>query len=675
MKRIIRILVLAVALVSGLTTVSAQTIQALLIPKVSSLPSTVTSYLDDPFRYFNVQFIVSGAGSNGIDVFFDMNFTVNTNPFYVRTRPGSIPMEPIHLSEGINIMRTQALSTQIGMGRVETNIDYSNPLGIQQLPEGTYEICLDFYEWTTHNPIQVVGPCPSFVICYSGSAPELVSPMAGAQMALNGAMVVTPSRKINFFWTPVISNCASNNTRFKYQLKVVKVLNGQNYHDAIKFNPTVLSTEVRNNNYAVFDTLRDIKVQMERGALYVAQVQAEQIKTSNSAENFIIANDGVSQPMPFFWGYVANNTDPFNFPGAPGGTTVNSKTRTSRTYGFVVDEEDGEGEISEGIAGLTLWEGGVEEVSELDEIIAEALPDGHTIVLDPKRHYVESDGYYTIPMADDIEIGFLPMNYKSFKDVSYTIELYDYVDGGVDSITAYEPLFSETIEKVPGTDTRGLINRTLDGWGAELEQGGIYYLQQSSYFTVGYWNYLIADTFFYVNEMLAEHVHDTISREFSENRLVYSDGVYFQWGDDPEVPTFTTPQWKAPVDRSGDDIYDPVNHKLPTTVPEVKRAKSFPISWTPVKGVAKGDEVEYEVNVYELKKGQTMEAAVAMNDPIATRTLNTNVISEKDEEFFKVFSTGKTYLMTLSTVVASESNFYHFENGNESLPIIFKIVK
>ena len=65
MKQVIRILVLAIALVAGLMTVSAQTVQVLVIQKVPNLPPAATNYLDDPFRYFNVQFIVTGAGSEG----------------------------------------------------------------------------------------------------------------------------------------------------------------------------------------------------------------------------------------------------------------------------------------------------------------------------------------------------------------------------------------------------------------------------------------------------------------------------------------------------------------------------------------------------------------------------------------------------------------------------------
>lgn len=704
MKRIIRILVLAVAFVTGLTTVSAQTIQVQLNKKYASpLPSTVTSYLDDPFRYFNVIFIVTGAGSEGLDVFIDMNFTVDTQPFFIRTRPGSVASQPIHLSEGMNMMKTSVLHTQV-MGRpMDSNFDYSNPLGIQQLPEGTYELCLDFYEWTTHNPIEVVGPCPTFEICYSGSAPELASPLAGAQLSLNGTMVVPPARKINFFWSPVMANCASNNTRFKYQLKMVKVLNGQNYNDAIKYNPTVFSTEVRNNTLAVLDTLRDVKVHLEKGALYVAQVRAEQIKTSNSAEDFIIANDGVSQPMPFYWGYNEEVVDPFNFPTGPmGGTTMNSQVKTSRTYGYVVEDESEEGSISKGVSGLTLWEGGVGEESELETIIDEMkeqylagfiqdattvasltaiYPEERKYVPTPKRYYVESDGYYTVPMTDDLEISFMPLRHNSLKKASYIIDLYDYMEGGIDSITAYMPLLSDTIEEIPERynkmDSHELISRTLEGWGSELVEGGLYYLQLTSSFTVDYWQYLIADTSFYVNEYLAEHIRDTISREFMEDELMYSNGIYFQWGNDPDTPEFTTPQWKAPVDRSGDDIYDPMNHAIPASVPEVKKAKTFPVSWTSVKNVTRGDKVEYELNVYELKPEQTLDEAIATNKVLVTRTLtDANSIPESDTEFFKVFSPKKTYVMTLSAIVDGESDtFYHFENGNEALPIVFKVVK
>lgn len=719
MKRIIRILALTLALVTGLMSVSAQTVQVVLFPKVSALPSTALSYLDDPLsRYFNIQFIVTGASSEGLDIFFDMNMTVNTNPrLYVRTRPDVLPMQSIHVHEGVNLMSADALNTQVLM-RTETSYDYNNLLDAQQLPEGTYTLCVDVYRWSDKdNPAResiTIGPCPTFVICYSGSAPELESPMPGAQLALNGAQVVIPNKKINFFWTPVISNCAGKSANFNYKLKVVKVLKGQNYRDAIKYNPTVLSTMVKNNTFAVFDTLRDIKVQMEKGALYVAQVQAEQIQTGNRTENFNVANDGKSQPMPFYWGYAEGENlmssqlggldSPNIYPN--GILDDNNDTPTEsykRRYGYSVEEEDSEeGDESEGIEGLTIWDGGVEEVSELDNIqdemknpylagfiqdaaavaeLTEAYPDERQYVPTPKRRYVESDGYYTVPMTDDLEVSFMPIRHESLKNVSYTIELYDYMEGGIDSITAYEPLFVEEIEDVPESfnkmDSHELISRTLTGWGSELEQGSLYYLQLSSFYTVDYWNYSISDTSFYVNEMLAEHIHDTISREFVEEELEHTTGVMFQWGDDPEAPEFTTPQWKAPVDRSNDDIYDPVNYGLPTSVPEIQKAKTFPVSWTPVKNIAKGDKVEYEVNVYELKPDQTLEKAISANEVLVSRTVtNANEISENDTDFFKVFSAKKTYVMTLSTIVDGESDtIYHFKNGNKALPVIFKVVK
>jgi hypothetical protein len=284
-------------------------------------------------------------------------------------------------------------------------------------------------------------------------------------------------------------------------------------------------------------------------------------------------------------------------------------------------------------------------------------------------------------MTDDLEVSFMPTRHESLKNVSYTIELYENIEGAdIDSITSYEPLFVEEIKELPDSynkmDSHELVSRTLNGWGTELEQGNLYYLQLSSFYTVNYWKYSIADTLFYVNEMFAEHVHDTTSRDFIEEELTYSNGVMFRWGDDPESPDFKTPQWKTPVDRTSDDIYDPVNYGLPTSVTEVQKGKAFPVTWTPVKNVAKGDTVEYEVNVYELKPDQTLEEALSDNDVLVTRTVtDANEISENDKDFFKVFSPKKTYVMTLSTIVNSEDNTYHFENGNSALPIVFKVVK
>ena len=695
MKHVFRILVLAVILVAGLT-VSAQTVQVIVTQKTPTLPTTTTNYLDDPFRYFNVQLNVTGAGSEGLEVFYDLDFSVSTNSsFYFHTKPGSIPAEPIHLDNGPNFMKRDEMLKQLRNKRLETSL-FTNPVNAQKMPEGTYQLCLDVYLWSDrNNPARVpisYGTCPTFDLCYSGSAPELVSPLAGAQMALNGAMVVTPVRKVNFFWSPVISNC-SNNTRFKYQLKVVQVLDGQNYNDAIKYNPTIFSTEVRNNTHVVFDTLRDIKVPMERGALYVAQVRAERINASKATDAFIIANDGNSQPMPFYWGFPKGPLDAIS---------MNPTDRSSRGYGYYMENEDVGEEDIDAVNGLTQWIGGVEGTSDLETVIDEmkeqylvefiqdaatvasltaAYPSERQYVPTPSRRYVESDGYYTVQMTDDLEVSFMPARHESLKNVSYTIELYDYVNGGIDSITSYEPLLSEKIEEVPASynkmNSHELISRTLTGWGTELQAGNLYYLQLSSFFTVGYHEYSIADTSFYVNGLLAEHIYDTVARNFVEDELMYSNGVFFQWGDDPEVPDFTTPQWKAPVDRTSDDIYDPLSYVIPVSVPEVQNAKTFPVSWTPVKDVTPGDEVQYEVNVYELKPGQTLEEAVSSNEILVSRTVtNVNEIAEDDTKFFKVFSPHKTYVMMLTTNVYGDSDtFYHFENGNDALPIVFKIVK
>lgn len=707
MKHIIRIFVLAIALVTGLKSVSAQTVQVLMSQRIPALPVTVTSYLDDPLRYFNVQFILTGAGSAGLDIYFDMDFTLAGSTFYVRTRPGSLPLVPIHLNEGPNMMRSDVLQTQV-VHRAETNVNYSNPLDYQQLPEGKYHLCVTVYRWDSRGlTSEPIGDgCFDFDICYSGSAPELVSPMAGAQISSNGAMIVTPSRKVNFFWVPVISNCAGRNTRFRYQFKMVKVLNGQNYNDAIKYNPTVFSAEVRNSNYVVLDTLRDIKVQLEVGALYVAQVHAETISNRND-DIFIIANNGNSQPMAFFWGYnqqIVPGTGIYN-PIYPNenldGATVDASVRSSRRYGYVVEDESEEGEQSEGIEGMTLWTGGVETVSGLETIVEEmkepyfaefirdaatvtnlvtAYPEEWKYVPNPKHRYVESDGYYTVPMTDDLEVRFMPLRHDAVKDVSYIVELYDYVDGGVDSITAYMPLFSDTIGVVDDhyskMDSHELIKRSLAGWGAGLEQSNLYYLQLSTSFKADYWDYEIADTSFYVNEMLAEHVHDTVSREFVEQELAYANGVFFQWGDDPAVPGHRAPQWKAPVDRTGVDLYDPMNVVVPVTIPEVKKAKTFPVSWEAFTEAAENDVVQYEVNVYELKPNQSLEEAIASNTAVVSRTVtDATEIPETDTKFFKAFAPGKTYVITLTTDIYSEEYSYHFENGNAAIPIVIKIVK
>ena len=224
----LRVFALTILMLLVCTTAKAQTVQVLLTQKVANLPSTATSYIDDPFRYFSVQLIVSGAGSAGIDTYVDFDFSLDGKGSFVNTRPNSFPSQPLHLNEGANLLTPDMVRSQLS-GRTETHIDINNPLNSLQLQEGTYRLCVTPYYWNdrtnpNRSPISMIGDgCASFNICYTGSAPELVSPLAGAQLGLNGYYILPATKKITFRWTGVISNCSGKNTRFRYNLRVVKV--------------------------------------------------------------------------------------------------------------------------------------------------------------------------------------------------------------------------------------------------------------------------------------------------------------------------------------------------------------------------------------------------------------------------------------------------------------------
>lgn len=78
-----------------------------------------------------------------------------------------------------------------------------------------------------------------------------------------------------------------------------------------------------------------------------------------------------------------------------------------------------------------------------------------------------------------------------------------------------------------------------------------------------------------------------------------------------------------------------------------------------------------------MKKGQTVEEAIAENYAVVSRTLvGKTQISNRDFEFFEALKPKKTYVMTLNTSADGESGtYYHFENGSDALPIVFKLVK
>lgn len=680
MKQLVRTLLCTAMLLAATLAASAQSVQVMISQKVASLPSTATSYIDDPFRYFNVQMVVSGAGAAGVDVFFDLSFSItnlSATPF-IFTRENSYPSTPLHLNEGVNLLTKDQLINQLS-GRTSTQIDMSNPLLAQQLPEGQYQLCITPWRWSertspNRTPMTLGNNCYIFNICYTGSAPEFVSPIAGAQLGLNGFYELTPSRKLTFRWTPVISNCAGKNTRFNYRLKVVKVLQGQNYQDAIDQNPTVFSAEVRDKTFVMLDTLLDCKVNLERSALYVAQVAAEQIETANSLERMTLSNEGKSQLSTFYWGK------------APDDAQGNA--------------DDGGGNGGEGGDGHTTWQVKTTVVNDADQIMAQthegyvldfgidstaynrlvtAFPSEAAQLPNPLKDYKKENGIYMVPDNASTEISFMPLRHDSLQSVDRWIKLYEYV-GNMENTLARQPIESDGFYF--SGDAMKTSNHTaqkfdIKNWKKKLQCGGKYYLEvvQSAYFHTH--TYTINDTTFYVDNIKAETVRDTVRTAMESEFRTFTSGILFQWGVDSSLfEQVTTAQIRYPVDLTKADVTDTHTYNnLPESIPIAVKTEEFNVTWKPASGILYGDTAIYYIVVKELKDKQTLAAAWKKNDTLMADTVkHQSFLTTEDTAFYNKLVKGKRYIMEVTTTIQNKTKTdYHFVNGNKSLKAVFEI--
>lgn len=319
------------------------------VKRVSQLPSSPLAYMDNPMQYFTVT--ITNIGEP-VDVYLTCEFRLNGHRI-IYSRDTNTVIPAMTLPNGITMLDNSIYDSQFG-GRMEFDMTYFNELyggdpmsqiaNLTRLPEGDYEFFLRVHPYvdaTTPTAPYAGSAAEGFEIVYSGTAPELITPLSeqvnwGANARADsrdrtkksttkttknesdfGLLTsmgrtssnrnsLTPQRKLTFRWTPVITSSDAN-PQFNYTLKIVAVMPNQNAQDAIDHNPVVVSTSTR-NTYCIIDTLQDMKYQFEQGSTYAVQVLAEMVAKSarggamSELEVIEVANGGKSQVVTFSWG-------------------------------------------------------------------------------------------------------------------------------------------------------------------------------------------------------------------------------------------------------------------------------------------------------------------------------------------------------------------------------------
>ena len=666
---------LAVLLLTSLS-VSAQDVMVTVTKMKQYLPSTLTELIDHPNQYINVTL----TNTSGVEqkVYLKMRLTstyaIDGSPLEVTTRDRSTSRPSITLAPGeIRRMNTIAdFSEHFSGGRLTTNAT-SDLMTITRVPEGDYEFCIGAYQW--HETVVDDGEpmsesCAMFSVCYSGSAPELITPIMGAIDTRGLAFdnnVVRPTRMLTLRWTGVITNCPGA-SRFHYSVKIVKVRAGMNADYAIDHAPVVFSRLCRTNTYCQIDTLRNLDIPFELGATYAVQVIAREVGGGGMGSGMVLGNDGKSQVVTFSWGKPAYAID----------NGTGNRPQPVNTSQESEEENSSRDEILASFRQPYLVFP-YRDADGYNAVVSKFPNESSLVPAEDRDAQIKFGGDYSAhivnPKMDRFDIRWMPMRGKSITRVRYVVELYDDL-GALDNIDTRTPLETKTIDRSVGEDfltesTPVSLDDTT--WIARMEQGKKYIVRVSTQASYQYQDYVIRKTVHYVGDIEADTEYDTVKTNHTAS-AAFSSTLHFQWGiDSALLDRVLPPQFTGPINRSTANWDDTSFMHFEPTVETLWRLDNFNLSWKKAMNLDIEDEdtALYNLYIYEAAKGKDIKdivkgSAKYHKDSIDALMLKADILDSLKE--------GQIYVARVKVVIPDTSKYMMCNHG-WSHPIAFKLQK
>jgi len=703
-------LVLVAVLFSLFANAQSQIVTSI-IPKTALFPYTGLSYVEDPAKYFTIQ-MVNTSGTE-MDIYFTIELTCDfssTNEnYYFRTKKEIQPNLPLTIGSVpllLNRTHFDQIIGHLNSAGYETNYDVSKlTLDLFVLPEGQYRFCITPYRWDGYNnpnPTRVGEPaCYTFNICYTGSAPEITSPVNGFSAAnlnnsnpANNLLEKTSSRVMRnpsftdpilpkrsialssdnrqssqytrlprertvvFTWTGVISNCMSVND-FNYILKIVEVDKNQNIQEAIMQNGTLATIHLQSKTSYIHDTLANRQFRFQNGHVYAVQVQA--VPKKNIMSDITLSNDGYSQVVAFVWG----DDVPIIQNEASNNSTTSNETNNSESVlksiqkPYIVNPGCDKENQSTSFESLTKGEKRI-------DILGEPLSTSNYVST------VENGElpYYQLDVSDTIGVRWMPVRGDSIFGVKYDVELYEYTGGTIEENLVGTPLKRKSLEVLPPHDFSSsntvLAEIDANDWVPDLDKGFKYLILLKA---AADYSYTTTTTY-----TITEYIHnfpttrDSAVHTISFGTENYTSHVIFKWGvDKDELDKVYPPQFTYPVDLSSKDW----NDSTWTDIPEVTKRDDFKMQWKAASGEDYGDSVYYKLWVAKLPKGKLpkqVKDTLFFKDSITSTSYIDSVLLDSlkvDQQYVSVVQ---------AYIVSKKNKRYDMLNNGRSLYATFKLI-
>lgn len=283
----------------------AQSVNVNVMPLRDVLPPQVMYYLSNPGQYFNIT--VQNPSTEAQQIFFgaELRQVTPASGLEVVVPAKTMPRQPIEVGAGATRVLTAAeMRTMFNHVR---SSDVSMPSNLfsdvtsgsfGNLPEGTYEIIINAYQWNPNTPTPVLISNPAlsrtmFRVCYQAKAPEWLMPVSTGDFENRDIATLVKQTPI-LTWTAPQVNCDPKPRNYTYDLKIVQQMPLQDPLEAIERNPVVY--QVTGLTVAQCMLPASIVNGLSPFETYVAQVTARSNATQIGALDYInIQNDGRSQ--------------------------------------------------------------------------------------------------------------------------------------------------------------------------------------------------------------------------------------------------------------------------------------------------------------------------------------------------------------------------------------------
>lgn len=422
----------------------AQDVVVNVMPVQEILPPQVMVYLSDPDRYFTITLSNQSIEEKKVYLGLELEQIVPSTGLRVATPTNRQPERPFVIPAGgvytLNVADMKHLFDHIPSNEMIAPpglFEDFNRGRFGLLPEGTYQATVTAYRWdpAIKTPQPVSNPATGtslFRVCYKAQAPTILQPQTtilGDDMSLAKLDRSFPL----FTWTAPTVQCAGAKSHpYRYTLRIVEMLPGQQPDQAIDFAPQVYYKDNLTSTQLLVPTT--VTMNLRTDVDYLVQVTATSTNTNaNLLDYVMIENQGKSMYRRFR----------FIVPETPGASAHEEEEKAK-------EKEEEEAKKEAGLDDHSLIMG---ETSFNDSISTDSLYTfRNPVLLEPvfaeggmRTHYIYDD--LPVKFRKSIHMGGDGLQSDTIK-FSYTVELFN-GKNNVDIQAAFDtkPIYSRNITK------------------------------------------------------------------------------------------------------------------------------------------------------------------------------------------------------------------------------------